>query len=196
MRWRPLIDGGADQGLLGRQRRRAGTGSTSSTRRSTAHACRTSSTPSSTTRSSRRSATTARRATSRSSRPAPRSAPSTRWPTLCRHPDVFRAAICMSGTYDLSKLCGRSLEPRLLLLLAAALPARTSARARSSTRCASASCSSRRAPAAGRTPRSPGASPTCWARGIPNRVDDWGTRYDHDWPTWREMLPKYLSELA
>ena len=33
-------------------------------------------------------------------------------------------------------------------------------------------------------------------RGIPNRVDDWGGSYDHDWPTWREMLPKYLGELS
>ena len=33
-------------------------------------------------------------------------------------------------------------------------------------------------------------------KGIPNRVDDWGQDYDHDWPTWYRMLPKYLSELA
>ena len=31
--------------------------------------------------------------------------------------------------------------------------------------------------------------------GIPNRVDAWGEDYDHDWPTWREMLPRYLEEL-
>ena len=34
------------------------------------------------------------------------------------------------------------------------------------------------------------------ARGIPNRVDEWGEEYDHDWPTWREMLPKYLEQVA
>ncbi|MHC4992734.1 MAG: esterase family protein, partial [Planctomycetota bacterium] len=33
-------------------------------------------------------------------------------------------------------------------------------------------------------------------RDIPNRVDLWGDHYDHDWPTWREMLPKYLDEMA
>jgi esterase/lipase superfamily enzyme len=32
------------------------------------------------------------------------------------------------------------------------------------------------------------------AKGIPNRVDPWGTDWHHDWPTWREMLPKYLGE--
>ena len=33
-------------------------------------------------------------------------------------------------------------------------------------------------------------------RGIPNRVDAWGEDYDHDWPTWREMLPKYLDRIV
>jgi esterase/lipase superfamily enzyme len=31
------------------------------------------------------------------------------------------------------------------------------------------------------------------ARGVPNRVDPWGHEYDHDWPTWRQMLPVYLD---
>ncbi|MGD0065518.1 MAG: alpha/beta hydrolase-fold protein [Streptosporangiaceae bacterium] len=34
------------------------------------------------------------------------------------------------------------------------------------------------------------------ARGIPNRVDDWGPGWDHRWPTWRQMLPQYLRELT
>ena len=33
------------------------------------------------------------------------------------------------------------------------------------------------------------------AKGIPNRVDNWGPDYIHDWPTWWEMLPQYLREL-
>ena len=33
-------------------------------------------------------------------------------------------------------------------------------------------------------------------RHVPNRVDLWGPQHDHDWPTWREMLPKYLDELV
>lgn len=32
------------------------------------------------------------------------------------------------------------------------------------------------------------------ARGVPNYVDSWGPGWDHDWVTWREMLPKYLDE--
>jgi hypothetical protein len=34
------------------------------------------------------------------------------------------------------------------------------------------------------------------AKGIPNRVDDWGKDWPHDWQTWRAMLPKYLDELV
>ena len=33
-------------------------------------------------------------------------------------------------------------------------------------------------------------------KGIPNRVDPWGHEYDHDWPTWRQMLPHYLGQLT
>jgi esterase/lipase superfamily enzyme len=29
---------------------------------------------------------------------------------------------------------------------------------------------------------------------IPNFVDSWGPKWDHDWVTWRAMLPKYLDE--
>ena len=31
-------------------------------------------------------------------------------------------------------------------------------------------------------------------KGVPNRVDPWGEDWEHDWPTWRNMLPKYLDE--
>ena len=34
------------------------------------------------------------------------------------------------------------------------------------------------------------------SRSVPNRVDLWGKEWSHDWPTWRAMLPKYLSEMA
>jgi esterase/lipase superfamily enzyme len=29
---------------------------------------------------------------------------------------------------------------------------------------------------------------------IPNYVESWGPKVDHDWTTWRTMLPKYLDE--
>lgn len=115
--------------------------------------------------------------------------------TVCRHPDAYKLAIAMSGTYDLSKyLEGRfnqdfyfssplhylpdleneqleTLRSRLILL-----------------------------PTGEGNYEDIGES---WrmarvlgAKGIPNRVDPWGSTYHHDWVTWREMLPKYLAEFA
>jgi esterase/lipase superfamily enzyme len=34
------------------------------------------------------------------------------------------------------------------------------------------------------------------ARGIPNKVELWGEDADHDWPTWRAMLPTFLDQLV
>ena len=34
------------------------------------------------------------------------------------------------------------------------------------------------------------------AQGIPNRVDNWGPQWPHEWHTWRQMLPQYLRELT
>jgi esterase/lipase superfamily enzyme len=31
-------------------------------------------------------------------------------------------------------------------------------------------------------------------KSIPNRVDLWDPEWEHDWVTWREMLPKYVQE--
>jgi esterase/lipase superfamily enzyme len=115
--------------------------------------------------------------------------------TVCRHPDAFRLAIAMSGTYDLSKyLEGRfnqdfyfssplhflpglegpaleALQKRLILM-----------------------------PTGEGDYEDVGES---WrmarvlgSRKIPNRVDPWGPEYHHNWVTWREMLPKYLGEYA
>jgi esterase/lipase superfamily enzyme len=34
------------------------------------------------------------------------------------------------------------------------------------------------------------------SRDVPNRVDPWGADWNHDWSTWRAMLPQYLDELT
>lgn len=34
------------------------------------------------------------------------------------------------------------------------------------------------------------------AKGVPNRVDNWGPEWEHEWRTWRRMLPQYLEELT
>jgi esterase/lipase superfamily enzyme len=33
-------------------------------------------------------------------------------------------------------------------------------------------------------------------KGVPNRVDSWGPETIHDWPTWWKMLPQYLQEIC
>ncbi len=116
--------------------------------------------------------------------------------SLCRYPDVFRVAIGMSGTYDLSdRLHGHwnddfyfsspihflpgLEEPHRL----GALRARFVVLATGQGRWENAGETWRIAHALG-------------AKGIPNRVDLWSAGHDHDWPTWREMLPLYLDDLA
>ncbi len=115
--------------------------------------------------------------------------------TVCRHPDVFRMAIGMSGTYDLSKfLHGRSnqdfyFSSPLHYLPGLEGPALEMLRKRFIL-----------------LPSGEGAyedigeswrmAHVLGSRRIPNRVDNWGPSYRHDWTTWREMLPKYLDEYA
>jgi esterase/lipase superfamily enzyme len=116
--------------------------------------------------------------------------------SLCRHPDVFRTAIGMSGTYDLSRwLQGHWSDDFYFSSPLHWLPDHPEDDALSVLR--------RRfvvlATGQGRW-EEPGES---WrmshvlgSRGIPNRVDLWSESHEHDWPTWREMLPLYLDDLA
>ena len=113
----------------------------------------------------------------------------------CRHPDVFSTAICMSGTYDLGKFLKGEVtkdyyESSPLHFLPnmpdgehlEALRKRFILITHGDGRWEEPAQSWRLADCLG-------------AKGIPNRVDAWGEDYDHDWPTWREMLPKYLDEV-
>lgn len=116
--------------------------------------------------------------------------------SACRHPDVFRLAIAMSGTFDLTRFLdgyfdddfyfssplhylpnlagGEQLEwLRRRFVLLAHVQGRWED--------------------PGETWR---MAETLGAHGIPNRVDRWGPEYDHDWPAWRAMLPVYLEEFA
>jgi esterase/lipase superfamily enzyme len=34
------------------------------------------------------------------------------------------------------------------------------------------------------------------SKGVWNRVVAWGPEWDHDWPSWRAMLPLYVGEIA
>jgi esterase/lipase superfamily enzyme len=116
--------------------------------------------------------------------------------SLCRHPDCFRLAIGMSGTYDLSKyLQGHFNQdfyfssPLHYLPSLGDSPQLTRLRERFVLL------------ASGEGDyEDPGES---WrlaailgSKGIPNRVDLWGGGHHHDWRTWRAMLPRYLAEFV
>jgi len=119
--------------------------------------------------------------------------------SVCRFPDVFTRAIAMSGTYDLRRfyeggrenpndfsdefwvssplhfvptLAGRHLE--VLRTRYILIPSGQG-----------------RAEDIGESWR---LAHVLGQQGIPNRVDAWGGEWHHDWPTWRKMLPQYLSE--
>jgi esterase/lipase superfamily enzyme len=114
---------------------------------------------------------------------------------LCRFPDVFHRALCLSGTYDLDRFFeGRrtdylyfssplhflsGLGGELLSLLR--------------TRFVLFASGEGRAENIGETWR---IATLLGEKGIPNRVDSWGAEWPHDWPTWRKMLPQYLDELT
>ena len=117
--------------------------------------------------------------------------------SICKHPDVFTHAIGMSGTYNIKKWLEaddlgldyyfsapldflpnlgdspqlRALRERSVILATGEGPYEDPAESWS-------------------------MGQALGAKGVPNRVDFWGQEYRHDWPTWREMLPRYLTELA
>lgn len=114
--------------------------------------------------------------------------------SLCRHPDAFSTAIALSGTYDLSKYLKGRFNPDFYYSSPLhylpdltdgpqlqALRGRFVLLATGEGNYEDPSQSWRMANLLG-------------SKGIPNRVDLWGTHRHHDWQTWREMLPKYLSE--
>jgi esterase/lipase superfamily enzyme len=114
---------------------------------------------------------------------------------LCRYPDVFSAAIGMSGSYRIERFYDEAWSKDLYF--AAPLqflpglegPQLDQLRQR------------RVVLASGEGEwEDIGSSwqmaDTLGAKGIPNRVDNWGPQWAHQWPTWRRMLPQYLDELT
>ena len=115
--------------------------------------------------------------------------------TLCRHPDAYKLAIAMSGTFDLSKYLEGSFNQDfyfsspLHYLPQLEGPQLEMLRQRMVV-----------LPTGEGNYEDIGES---WriarilgAKGVPNRVDSWGANYHHDWVTWREMLPKYLDKFT
>ena len=114
---------------------------------------------------------------------------------LCRYPEVFRAAIGMSGTYRLQRFFDDQFTDDLFYASPTAFlpglegPQLDTLRQRFVLL------------AAGQGEwedigESWAMAEALGGRGVPNRVDPWGTEWKHDWPTWRHMLPRYLDEIT
>ena len=114
---------------------------------------------------------------------------------LCRWPDVFRAAICMSGTYDLARFVNGPIDDNFRaaspLHLLPTLDEDGALLERLRTRFVVLACGEGANEDIGESWR---IAHELGARGIPNRVDSWGPEWPHDWQTWRHMLPQYLDE--
>jgi esterase/lipase superfamily enzyme len=115
---------------------------------------------------------------------------------ICRHPDLFSKAICMSGTYDLTRwmegehtLDYHYASPLHFLPTLPESP--QLARLRRRFILLATGEGDYEAPW-----ESWRVASVLGAKGIPNRVDGWGPTYRHDWNTWREMLPKYLDQFV
>ena len=114
---------------------------------------------------------------------------------VCLHPDMFRAAVCMSGTFQLRRFftgpVGDDFERSSPLEVLPRLdPAhldlvRTRFVVFASGEGANEDIG-----------ESWHAAHLIGSAGIPNRVDSWGRQWPHDWPLWRAMLPGYLDELV
>jgi esterase/lipase superfamily enzyme len=116
--------------------------------------------------------------------------------TVCRHPDAFRLAIAMSGTFDLSKyLHGRMNLDFYYSSPLHYLPSLGDGPqlARLRQRLILLPTGQGKWEDVGESWR---LANLLGARGVPNRVDLWGPDWDHDWNTWRAMLPQYLKEYA
>ena len=114
---------------------------------------------------------------------------------LCRYPDVFSKALCMSGTYDLLRFL--KAPPTGDFNVASPvhwLPDIQNGEhlAQLRKRFVLLASGEGKAEDIGESWR---VADLLGGKGIPNRVDSWGTEWPHDWPTWRNMLHRYVDEL-
>jgi esterase/lipase superfamily enzyme len=117
--------------------------------------------------------------------------------SLCRFPEVFERAICMSGSYDVERFMKNLQGPSQEFHFASPLrflpdlqdgPQLETLRSRYVLM----------AHGGGQwedPEQDWKMASLLGSKGIPNLVEPWGEEYDHDWPTWRAMLPKYLAQL-
>jgi esterase/lipase superfamily enzyme len=114
---------------------------------------------------------------------------------VCRFPDAFTHALCMSGTYDLLRFLKADPTEDFVvsspLHYLAGLGGEHLERLR--TRFVLLASGRGRAEDIDESWR---VASALGKKGVPNRLDDWGEEWDHDWPTWRNMLVRYVDELV
>ena len=114
---------------------------------------------------------------------------------LCRYPDVFGAAIGMSGSYRIERFYDEAWSQDLYysapLQFVPGLEGPQLDRLRQ--RWVVLASGEGEWENVGDSWR---MAEVLGAKGIPNGVDNWGPQWDHQWPTWRQMLPQYLRELT
>ncbi len=114
---------------------------------------------------------------------------------LCRYPEVFSAAVCMSGTFDLARFLDGPASDDFHWASPVhgldTLPDDHLAKLRE--RQVVFACGGGANEDIGESWH---AAHVLGAAGVPTRVVEWGPEWPHDWHTWREMLPLYLNELV
>jgi esterase/lipase superfamily enzyme len=114
---------------------------------------------------------------------------------LCRYPDVFSAAVGMSGSYHLERFYDHQFSQDLYNSSPLHFVPDMEGPTLDLLRQRFAILASGRG-AWENVDESWAVGNLLGSKGIPNRVDAWGEEWEHDWPTWWRMLPTYLDELT
>ena len=114
---------------------------------------------------------------------------------LCRFPDVFRAAVGMSGTYRIQKFLDGGFSQDLFFASPLDFLPGLEGEQLDLLRTRFAIIATGQG-AWEDVDASWEAGAVLGSKGVPNRVDAWAEEWAHDWPTWQRMLPQYLVELC
>lgn len=114
---------------------------------------------------------------------------------LCRYPHQFGAAVGMSGTYRLERFFDNTFSQDLYFASPTAFVPGLDGDHLEALRQRFVLFASGQG-AHEDVGESWATADVLGSKGIPNRVDAWGHEWEHDWPTWRRMLPQYLDELC
>lgn len=114
---------------------------------------------------------------------------------LCRYPEVFRAAVGMSGTYRIGRFFEGEFSEDLYFASPLDFLDGLDGSQLDTLRTRFAILASGQG-AWENVDESWAAAEALGRKGVPNRVDAWGPEWAHDWPTWHRMLPQYLDELC